>query len=57
MNWIAWHQGYDLSPSRQARLRLVQEQIRDCLTGTPAGAILYIAPDFDAALDDFKDYM
>jgi hypothetical protein len=39
VDWIAWHQGYDLSPSRQARLRLVQAQIGDCLTGRPAGAI------------------
>lgn len=25
--------------------------------GTLAGSVLYIAPDFDAPLDDFKEYM
>jgi prevent-host-death family protein len=25
--------------------------------GTMKGSVLYMAPDFDAPLDDFKDYM
>jgi antitoxin (DNA-binding transcriptional repressor) of toxin-antitoxin stability system len=25
--------------------------------GTQRGSVLYMAPDFDAPLDDFKDYM
>ncbi len=25
--------------------------------GTQPGSVLYIAPDFDAPLDDFKEYM
>ncbi|MBC8117092.1 MAG: type II toxin-antitoxin system Phd/YefM family antitoxin [Candidatus Saccharimonas sp.] len=27
------------------------------LPGTLRGSVLYMAPDFDAPLDDFKDYM
>ena len=28
-----------------------------CQAGSAKGKILYIAPDFDAPLDDFKEYM
>ncbi len=27
------------------------------MPGTMRGTVLYMAPDFDAPLDDFKDYM
>jgi prevent-host-death family protein len=27
------------------------------LLGTLKGAVMYVAPDFDAPLDDFKEYM
>ena len=40
--------------------RLVPEPVRDMTprrSGTMKGTILYMAPDFDAPLDDFKEYM
>ncbi len=33
------------------------ESIGPCRLGALRGTVLYMAPDFDAPLDDFKEYM
>jgi len=39
-----------------ARLLLVKTKVLRKL-GTMRGSVKYVAPDFDAPLDDFKEYM
>lgn len=43
MDWIKWHEGYDFSPARRARLQLVQEHITACLEACDSGAIRVIS--------------
>jgi hypothetical protein len=38
-------------------VRLVAEAKRERKLGTLKGSVLYMAPDFDAPLEDFKEYM
>jgi antitoxin (DNA-binding transcriptional repressor) of toxin-antitoxin stability system len=40
-----------------ARLVTVAQSPADRCFGSAKGSILYMADDFDAPLDDFKDYM
>lgn len=41
-----------------ARLVRIQERTSwPCKAGSAKGRILWMAPDFDAPLDDFKEYM
>lgn len=42
-----------------ARLVLAPKppELKPRLPGTLKGTVLYMAPDFDAPLDDFKEYM
>ena len=45
---------------KQRVLQRLQEPTKFCITpqfGIARGAIRYMAPDFDAPLDDFKEYM
>jgi antitoxin (DNA-binding transcriptional repressor) of toxin-antitoxin stability system len=40
-----------------ARLVVEPPPPKERKLGSMAGTVLYMAPDFDAPLDDFKDYM
>lgn len=42
-DWLQWHEGYDTSQDRQARLRLVQSHISNCLESLPSGPISVIS--------------
>ena len=48
-----------ITRDQQPVARLVREGAspRPRQLGTLKGTVLYMAPDFDAPLDDFKDYM
>ena len=40
-----------------AKITKAMEAISPRKLGSMAGSVLYIAPDFDAPLDDFQEYM
>jgi antitoxin (DNA-binding transcriptional repressor) of toxin-antitoxin stability system len=40
-----------------AQMKRVERKSWPCQAGTAKDKILWIAPDFDAPLDDFKEYM
>ena len=40
-----------------AQVKKVERTTWPCQAGTAKDRILWIAPDFDAPLDDFKEYM
>ena len=42
-DWLQWHERYEISPDRQARLRLVRSHIADCLASLPPGPINVIS--------------
>jgi predicted DNA-binding antitoxin AbrB/MazE fold protein len=41
----------------RVRIETPNESGKPRQLGTMKGSVLYMAPDFDAPLDDFKDYM
>ena len=42
-DWLQWHDRYEVSPDRQARLRLVRSHLSDCLASLPPGPINVIS--------------
>jgi hypothetical protein len=43
MDWLAWHQRYEESPTLQARLALVRSQLSDALNACPTAAVRLIS--------------
>jgi len=48
---------YKLSNEMKMQEELKQKENRKPIFGTMKGGIKYMAPDFDAPLEDFNDYM
>jgi prevent-host-death family protein len=46
-----------ITENQQPVAKLVGAQRAERKLGTLKGTVLYMAPDFDAPLDDFKEYM
>ena len=46
-----------ITDQQQPVARLVATRRAERKLGTMCGTVLYMAPDFDAPLDDFKEYM
>jgi hypothetical protein len=42
-DWHAWHTGYDDQPALAARLRTVQQRIRDALDASPTGPVRVVS--------------
>ena len=43
MDWVQWHDGYDIWPPLQARLRAVREHISNALLACPVGSIQVVS--------------
>jgi len=43
MDWVKWHEGYEVSPALIARLHLVRAHIANCLDACPPGPVQVIS--------------